>query len=485
MTLEEEGVHPLEKCGWFKHKYEVFQESKQRLVKDDKVSRPKIQRLPGYMGGRAEFKTYYLPKLIEIGPILHLQTNAGLGDAQKLMWTSMFLEDTNQNALDLCKKMFDHLEELMSLFSPGCWRYRQEELITLLSPFGIATDDIDLANGDFKDIKSWILFVDGCSVLQVLDKSNDSDSDPEQVLRVSVDQLVRVHQDLLLLENQIPFQVLKLLSKDEAKLKKCMDNFLQIHRITLPSRPGKQETTSTGGEVSRSRSQEHKVTVQDKDDPVHVLDHLRRAILGNSGDCDQGHKDQPKSLHPRKYRIGNIRELKAEGIRVKKHPNNTSFHPNFVAGQLQLPELTVDGSTGLIFLNLIAYEMCPDFRNNMEISSYVVFLSSLIEQPEDVKVLRSAGVLRNELASDKEVADLFNKMDVVLEPPPQRNADIIGQIEDYIKSKQGRIKILRWMDDAYNTYFRSPWTIIALLAAALGLTLTFIQTWLAIHPKGS
>ncbi|XP_052197366.1 UPF0481 protein At3g47200-like [Diospyros lotus] len=480
MMLEEEGVHPLEKYDWFKHRYDVFEESKQRLVKDDKVSRPKIQRLPGYMGGRAEFKTFYLPKLIEIGPILHLQSNAGLGDAQKLMWTSMFLEDTKKDARDLCKKMFDHLEELMPLFSPGCWRYRQEELTTLLSPFGIAKDDIDLANGDFKDIKSWILFVDGCSVLQVLEKSNHSDSDPEQVLRVSVDQLVRVHQDLLLLENQIPFQVLKLLSKDEAKLKKCMENFLQIHRNTLPSRPGKQETTSTGGEVSRSRSQEHKVTVQDEDDPVHLLDHLRRAILGNSGDCDQGHKDdesnknQPKSLQLRKYRIGSIRELKAEGIRVKKHPNNTFFHPNFVAGQLQLPELTVDGSTGFIFLNLIAYEMCLDFRNNMEISSYVVFLSSLIEQLEDMKELRSAGVLRNELASDKEVADLFNKMDVVLVPPTQRYANIIGQIEDYIKSKQGRIKILRWMDDAYNTYFSSPWTIIALLAAALGLTLTFI-----------
>ncbi|KAK7330771.1 hypothetical protein VNO77_24971 [Canavalia gladiata] len=42
-----------------------------------------------------------------------------------------------------------------------------------------------------------------------------------------------------------------------------------------------------------------------------------------------------------------------------------------------------------------------------------------------------------------------------------------------------------WIVEAYNNYFRSPWAIIALLAAILGLTLTFIQTWTSVgtHPE--
>ncbi|MED6202936.1 hypothetical protein PIB30_110579 [Stylosanthes scabra] len=114
------------------------------------------------------------------------------------------------------------------------------------------------------------------------------------------------------------------------------------------------------------------------------------------------------SLHLRKYRIGTIRELKAARIRLRKYPGINSIFPNFFDGALELPELIVDGSIALI--NLVAYEMCPDFRNSFEISSFLVFMSSLIDQPKDVKELRM------------------------------------------------------------------PWTIIALMAARLGLVLTFIQT---------
>lgn len=46
----------------------------------------------------------------------------------------------------------------------------------------------------------------------------------------------------------------------------------------------------------------------------------------------------------------------------------------------------------------------------------IVFLSSLVEQPEDVKELRCAGVLSNELGSDKEMENLFNKLNVLLVP---------------------------------------------------------------------
>ncbi|MBA0860120.1 hypothetical protein Goshw_014218, partial [Gossypium schwendimanii] len=46
----------------------------------------------------------------------------------------------------------------------------------------------------------------------------------------------------------------------------------------------------------------------------------------------------------------------------------------------------------------------------------ICFLDSLIDEAEDVKDLRDAGILYNGLGSDEEVAKLFNKMNTDLVP---------------------------------------------------------------------
>ncbi|XP_027337437.1 UPF0481 protein At3g47200-like [Abrus precatorius] len=425
----------------------------------DEESKPMIQRVPGNLRGRVELEKFYLPNLISIGPIHFLKPYVKRGELYKVVWTAMYLNNTNQTYDYLCEIIRNSFHEhLAGLFTEECWKY---------------DDAHDLRRSLHVEE---MLVVDGCSVLHVLDKSVDSDY-PDKELKVNVDQLVRVHHDLLLLENQIPYQVLKLLCNDKSRRKRCMHNFLLVHGIG-------QASKRNGGEMS----QEHYITVQeneqDEEEPVHLLDYLRRALLRR--DRNQVNKEikmKQKCLHLRKYRIGTVRELKVAGIRITKCSN--SFSPCFIDGKLQLPDIVVDGSTALISLNLIAYEMCPDFGNNFEITSLIVFLSSLIEQPEDVKELRRAGVLCNQLASDKEVADLFNRMDVLVVPETATFALIRDHIEAHCKTKRRKIKVLRWMGEASHNYFRSPWTIIALLAAMLGLTLTFIQTWYTIRCKGS
>ncbi|KAK7287149.1 hypothetical protein RIF29_00225 [Crotalaria pallida] len=427
-----------------------------------KKNRPKIQRVPPYLEGMG-FEKYFTPKLISFGLFHHRHSYTMVGERYKFMWTAMYLKDTNQSHRNLYDKINSHYPELKDSFRiDDNTSYHRLNIVS-------------------------ICMLDGCSILQVLDKSDNS-ADPEQELKVSVDQLVRVHQDMLLLGNQIPFQVLKIICSDETKLDKCLKNFLKVHGVDTMT--GKRQdlisNISTGGQVSKDH-----VIVQaeeEKGDPAHLLDYLHRAMLtkeSDGGDGDGENKLKQRSLHLRKYRIGSIRELKDAGIGVEKHPNNTSFHPRFIDGKLRLPELTVDGSTALILLNLAAYEMCPDFSNDFQISSYVVFLSSLIDQPEDVKELRFAGILINELSSDKEVADLFNRMDTLLVPETARYAHIRDKIRDHFESNRAQIKMLGWKGEAYNTFFRSPWTIIGLLAATLALILTFIQTWFTVHPKHS
>ena len=229
--------------------------------------------------------------------------------------------------------------------------------------------------------------------------------------------------------------------------------------------------------------QETKLVLQPP--PIHLLDHLRSSILV---DCyPEKDRKMPESGVDRKVPESdvivdithrNIQELNASGIKLKKICSRRPKDIKFSAGVLMLPDIIVDDTTAPTFLNLIAYEMCPDFQNDYGISSFVAFLDSLIDHPEDVKHLRKKGILRNALGSDEEVSALFNTISTDLVTNVGSYSEVTKAIEKHYRDK-GKT----WMYQAWSTYFSSPWSIIALLAAFVGLVLTFIQTRYSI--KGS
>ena len=180
----------------------------------------------------------------------------------------------------------------------------------------------------------------------------------------------------------------------------------------------------------------------------------------------------------------NIKELKVAGIVLKssktRSPKDISFSFGWFYSTLKLPEIVVDDTTTTTVLNLIAYEMCPDFQNDYGIRSYVSFLDSLIDHPDDVKALRSKQILLNSLGSDEEVANLFNTLSTDLVPDMRKYVSLRNQIEMHYNDK-GRT----WLTLGWKTYYSTPWAIIAFHAAIVGLLLTFVQTWYAIHPPKS
>ncbi|XVE61025.1 hypothetical protein DITRI_Ditri06bG0007100 [Diplodiscus trichospermus] len=91
----------------------------------------------------------------------------------------------------------------------------------------------------------------------------------------------------------------------------------------------------------------------------------------------------------------------------------------------------VDDSTASKFVNLVALEMCLDFDNDFEITSYLYFMDSLIDTTQDVKELRVTGMLHNYLGSDEEVADLFNRMSKDLVPDQEIYSHVTENIRQY------------------------------------------------------
>ena len=227
---------------------------------------------------------------------------------------------------------------------------------------------------------------------------------------------------------------------------------------------------------------------------THLLELLQKlAVLhpcqqNTSADVQAPGADDSTATHPpenenkTEQSFRNVQELRAAGINLKLSKNhcslkNITLKSICFSGSLELPPLIFDDSTGPKFLNLIAYEMCPDnFRTKFEVTSYICFMDSLIDHANDVKELRSAKILRNHLGSDEEVAKLFNEIATDL-PDPEMYKGVKDEIQNHCKKK-----CMTWMAEACTTHFSSPWTILAFVGALLALVMSGLQTWYTINP---
>ena len=219
-------------------------------------------------------------------------------------------------------------------------------------------------------------------------------------------------------------------------------------------------------------------------DPIHLLDLLRTCLLGNPQRSSHPDRKKQKVQTWQSYR--NVQELRAAGIHVERSKKKQSCLSDIsltkfgCLGYLWLPPISVDDSTKPKFLNLIAYEMCLDFKNDFGITSYISFLDSLIDESNDVKMLRKAGILYNCLGSDDEVAQVFNEIGKDLVPNIKIYSDVKSQIQDLYR-KQCRT----WIAQFFHDHFSSPWTFLAFVGAFLALILAIIQTNYAVNsPPG-
>ncbi|KAK7390124.1 hypothetical protein VNO78_25423 [Psophocarpus tetragonolobus] len=346
----------------------------------------------------------------------------------------------------------------------------------------------------------WMLFVDGCSVLQIMHKLDAMH--PEE-LWIKFDQQERAITDLLLLENQIPYKVLELLNHDEHNLVSSMLNlrfngFMKNNMLQdIVPRFCQDKTWDRILEGLLLEA------LQMRTKPNHVLDFIHFIMFQVDHVIQRKQQDSRRKIfkgdrevtHIVWPRYKNIRELRAAGIRVRGNEticlSNVSFVSRSFFGVLKIPWLYVDEYTPYFFLNMVAYERCPDnFHNNYEMCSYLAFLNTLIDDANDVKELRVAGVLQNLLGSDEEVAGFLNHIGTELASREFYlcSTGKMAYSKTYTKVKYEIEKHCgnswkTWLAQAYIRHFSNPWSTCAFLAAVLALVLTAIQTWFTIYPN--
>ncbi|GLT95844.1 hypothetical protein SLE2022_135040 [Rubroshorea leprosula] len=228
-----------------------------------------------------------------------------------------------------------------------------------------------------------------------------------------------------------------------------------------------------------------------QEEPAHLLELLLTELIGvklrNQGEKqEQVNKSDGfwgtllRNCCNRKYKqtFRSVTELKEkeilfEGSRMSS-VTDIEFRDSYCIATLKLHPILVDDSTIPKLLNLIAYEMCPDFINDYEITTHGGLLDSLIDREEDVKELRVTAVLHNGLGSDAAVAQQFNRMSNNLVPNVelQYYSDLQRCIQVHCNSA--------WASDLAqlcHTFFRTPWSFLVFLGALVGLVLTGLQTY--------
>ncbi|KAF3442494.1 hypothetical protein FNV43_RR16410 [Rhamnella rubrinervis] len=448
---DQQQQQPISSSTW-KEKLKKMLEDDERAqnLRIPAAAKPKIQRVPPMLRDQKNFVKYYEPRAVCIGPIHHGNPKFQVSSKYKPKLTAKFIKDSGSTngGEDLYMKIWDSIKELRDCY---------EEEVTK------SYDDETLA---------WMLFLDGCSTLQFIHSYQVGEL--KKCFNIKNDQISFAQQDLFLLENQLPYRVLKLLMNVGSKIN-YKDSIIKFVR----------------NNVMAPEKLTHKIVlkIEEEEEPAHLLELLQFALLYKP----QKKKEQQmyergcenKESYNSQHSYRNVQELKTAGIQLKPSGScclrDVTFNSLCFAGYLKIPPLTVDDSTGPLFFNLIAYEMLPDnIQTDYGVTSYISFLDQLIDNADDVKDLRSANVLRNHLGSDLEVAELFNEIGTDLVPDPHAYTKVKAQLQKHYKNKW-----MTWMAQVYYEHFSNPWTIMAFNAAMVALALSSVQTWFAVFsPPG-
>ncbi|KAI3782611.1 hypothetical protein L2E82_12663 [Cichorium intybus] len=402
-------------------------------------------------------REYYEPAVVSLGPYHHTRDDLAAAEKYKLITLDEFrLSCVHSSMASLYNKVFEVVHDARNCYIDGSTdEYNDEEF-------------------------NRMMLRDGCFILFFIDCLTSGNSK----LMLNNEYLgalgfANVTRDIFLLENQIPFMVLQVLldlrypDRGEEILNKFF-NYLNYGEIT---------------------TREEKV-LGDTKQPLHLLELYRSYFISlscsgigsnNSSKLKIWRKKIDADVNEdwnyvkRNRSFASVTELKAKGIFVKRIYDETSnedikFHSRCCYGELELVRRAVYSNSKAIYLNMIAYEMCPHNPNDFRVSTYIRVMKSLVIQHDDVKELRNNNILLHSLGRDEEVVKMYDEIDA-----PAVNLYMFNQLRQGIE-KHCNNKYKTWAAELINVYFSSPWKTVALLVATAILFTSFLQTYFSIKP---
>ncbi|XP_075643340.1 UPF0481 protein At3g47200-like [Castanea sativa] len=420
-------------------------------------------------------KEAYTPKLISIGPLHHGEYELRSMEMLKLKYLREFCYRTKT-----CHKDIARVIEANELKIRRCYKelsdfdFSSEDFVNMVLLDSIFIIELFLRSAAIDGLFRRIA---ACGE----DESYASEEDGCCNVRgdcIASKPLLRKHirQDLLLLENQLPFFILDEL---HTQFSRCeQSNFISFLRLARNYLFPKKKK-----DVARI----------DKKEVKHFTDLMRYPYYPSKA-CTGADDDLIENLH-------NAKKLDEAGVVFKKSDEAklldiefkksclTNIFPCFTCSWLlhclpslncfqclvntqtflEVPCFEVQDETEGIFRNLMALEQCH-YPKQAYICNYIVLLDYLINTRDDVELLVEKGIIVNALGSNKAVAIMVNKLALEITEKNTCYKHLADQINKYYKNDWNRN-----MGYLGTVYFRDIWRGTATVVGIIVLLVTILN----------
>ncbi|XP_047339839.1 UPF0481 protein At3g47200-like [Impatiens glandulifera] len=415
---------------------------------------------------------YFTPKTVSIGP-LHVETQSSM-HVIKTRYLNSFISRLPQGVL-----LEDVIRVLQGL----------EE-----SARGCYAENISLTCDEFIRL----MLIDGCFILQLLwrygNKKEADQGDPIFLKgRAKWAMLYNLQQDLLLLENQLPFFVLfslyELILVQECNPRQALvDSVINFFDSIAPTKKLRPVTNvepkhlldlvmfSLFPRPSLEPDSLHGVN-NPPESPLNVeaLPKIGKS-LENSVDIDRVFLET-SNHRENSVDVRSASELDLSGVRFTKCIKENSYLNDitFRDGVLYVPTVVLLDSTASLFWNLLALEQCSDSKEyGCVFISYISFMDNLICDNKDVEIFTRNDLLLSWVNDAKEFLLLFNHLALAADMDGINEfSEISRQLERYCRSNVHPLRAyiarnyfeVRW--DLMNTVMLFIFTVTQTIFAIL------------------
>ncbi|XBI97218.1 hypothetical protein VPH35_033395 [Triticum aestivum] len=150
-------------------------------------------------------------------------------------------------------------------------------------------------------------------------------------------------------------------------------------------------------------------------------------------------------------------------------------------GRLYMPKVEMDDSTAYRIHNMMAFE-AMHVGTGDDVTAYVLFVKDLINSADDVQLLERKGILEHDLADDDNaVVRLFNSLTRDVSKNWKSQLFQVRQdVDHHYCSNPLRVFLYEAWSNLKSKYFRSPWTLLALVTAILLVIGDIVQAVYAV-----
>ncbi|KAM3253616.1 hypothetical protein ACQJBY_047608 [Aegilops geniculata] len=393
----------------------------------------KIHRFPASLRGLG--RRYILPMAVSIGLYHHNSSKLNEMEKVKRVAAHHFIRDSGHP--------FDEMYAAVFSVMGAARRF-----------YDTKDANVNIGDAEFADM----MFIDGCFLLQYMLMYTGRGRLPPSLLSCFESNQACINNDIMLLENQLPWLVVET---------------LRIFRpVPVEKFIGKMgRTLQIRGDMDR-----RPVVLDASYTPPHLLGILLFYKAGRRNNSvplsdPDGFRSMSKSI--------SAIELAEIGIKLTAGKTakfmDTGIKKGFLSAEIFLPPLLLDDIRSCWLVNMAAFEVCLGMaagarQSKAVVCSYLAVLAMLMDREEDVHELRSKRLVQGEL-TNKETLDFFKKLVKCISGGPLY-IHIMEEVEAY--------KLNRWMWIKVHQFVYKNFKAIVAVLSIVGVLVGIFKTLLSL-----